>query len=324
MSSDAHRSGIAPNHDTAPAASNARRLRHLNYRHLHYFWVVARGGSIARASELLCLTPQTISGQIATLEDQIGEKLFLRTGRRLQLTEIGRIVMQYADEMFRVGIELRDALDRRLHGAVTSVTVGVADPVPPLVAYRLLEPVLRQLETLRVVCHAGRFEDLLTCLSVHKIDILIADVPVSRGTHPGLYSHQLAESGISFFAAKRLAPRLRGRFPGSLDGAPMLLPGGNASLRRALEQWFEEHKVKPERMAEFDDIALIQVFGQAGAGVFVAPTCIEPEVVRQFEVRVLARTSEVCERYFAISAERRIKHPAVLAITRAVRNRIAA
>jgi len=324
MSSESQRAGIAPARDTRPAAGSPRRLRHLNYKHLHYFWVVAREGSIARASELLCLTPQTISGQIAALEDQIGEKLFLRARRRLQLTEIGRIVARYADEMFRLGIELADALERRLSGGVTSVTVGVADAVPQSIACRLLEPALQRAEALRLACHTGRFEDLLTSLSLQRIDILIADMPSSQGMHPGLHSHQLCESGISFFAAKQLAQRLRGRFPRSLDGAPMLLPGANSTLRRALEQWFEEQKITPETMAECDDVALIQVLGQAGVGVFVAPTSIEPEVVRQLEVRVLARINDVHERYFAISAERRSKHPAVLAITRAARNRIAA
>lgn len=299
-------------------------MRQLNYKHLHYFWVVAREGGIANASRSLYLTPQTISGQITALEQQVGEKLFVRKGRRLEMTEVGRLVYQYADEMFRLGTELKDALSGRLPGGVQIFTVGVSDAVPKLLAYRLLEPALRGEQSFRVVCHEGRFDDLLGRLAVHRLDLVIADAPVSPGMHLKVYNHALGESGMSFLATKKLAQRLRGKFPNSLDGAPMVMPGVHAGMRRLLQQWLEQSGVQPVIAAECDDSALLKVFGEAGVGVFAVPTAIEKEVAQQHEVQVVGRTDEIREQYYALSAERKIKHPAVLAISDAARRRLAA
>jgi LysR family transcriptional regulator, transcriptional activator of nhaA len=299
-------------------------MRQLNYKHLHYFWVVAREGGIANASRSLYLTPQTISGQITALEQQVGEKLFVRKGRRLEMTEVGRMVYQYADEMFRLGTELKDALSGRLPGGVQTFTVGISDAVPKLLAYRLLEPALRGEQSFRVVCHEGRFDDLLGRLAIHRLDLVIADAPVPPGMHLKVYNHALGESGMSFLATKKLAQRMPGKFPKSLDGAPMLLPGVHAGMRRLLQQWLEQHGVQPAIAAECDDSALLKVFGEAGIGVFAVPTAIEREVVQQHDVQVIGRTDEIREQYYALSAERKIKHPAVLAISDAARRRLSA
>jgi LysR family transcriptional activator of nhaA len=297
-------------------------MRQLNYKHLHYFWVVAREGGIANASRTLFLTPQTISGQITALEQQVGEKLFVRKGRRLEMTEVGRLVYQYADEMFRLGTELKDALSGRLPGGVQTFTVGISDAVPKMLAYRLIEPALRGEHSFRIVCHEGRFDDLLGRLAIHRLDLVIADAPVAPGMHLKVYNHALGDSGMSFLAAKKLAGRLRGKFPHSLDGAPMLLPGVNAGMRRLLQQWLEQSGVQPVITAEFDDSALMKVFGEAGVGVFAVPTAIEKEVVQQHDVQVVGRTDEIREQFYALSAERKIKHPAVLAISDAARRRL--
>lgn len=305
-----------------PRTGGEKTVRHLNYKHLHYFWVVAKEGGIANASKVLFLTPQTISGQLSALEEQVGEKLFSRQGRRLQLTDVGRLIFQYADEMFRLGTELKDVLAGRLPGGVQAFTVGVADAVPKILAYRLLEPALHLEHKLRVVCHEGRFDELLAQLSVHKLDLVIADAPVSQGLHLKVYNHALGDSGITFFAARKIMQRLKARFPQSLDGVPILMPGTNSSLRRMLQQWLEEEEIRPQIAAEFEDSALMMAFGEAGVGAFASPTAIEKEVMRQHDVQVIGRTEELREQYYAVSAERRIKHPAVLAISEAARRRL--
>jgi LysR family transcriptional activator of nhaA len=295
-------------------------MRHFNYKHLHYFWVVAREGSIARASERLFLTPQTISGQLAELEHQIGEKLFSRASRGLQLTEIGEVVFQYADEMFQLGSELKDVLEGRLPGGVRAFSVGVVDDVPKMVAYRVLEPALRLAEPVRIHCREGRLEELLAELSMHKLDMVLAETPIGPGLNIKAYNHPLGESGTSFLVARRLQKLYRKRFPQCLDANPMLLPTANSYVRRALDHWLERQGVQPRVTGEFQDSALMKVFGANGAGVFVVPTAIEPELLAQYDVAVLGRTDEVRARFYAISAERRIKHPAVVAITTRARS----
>jgi LysR family transcriptional activator of nhaA len=294
-------------------------IRRINYNHLHYFWAVVKEGTVAAAAQALHLTPQTVSGQISVLEDSIGARLFSRLGRRLVPTEVGQVVFRYADEIFGLGAELIDALNGRLPGGPLLFTVGVADVVPKLVAYRILEPALRAPEPFRIVCREARLEDLLAELAVHRVDMVLSDSPVTGSVHVKAFNHLLGESGVSLFATRESAERLATGFPGSLDGEPLLLPGAHTALRRALEQWFEVEGVKPRVIGEFDDSALMKAFGQAGAGVFAAPTVIEAEVAQQYGVRLVGRTTRVRERFYAISAERRLKHPAVVAVSHAAR-----
>ena len=292
----------------------------LNLKHLRYFWAVASHGSIARASEVLHLTPQTISGQLRELEEQIGAKLFAKAGRNLALTDTGRTVFAYADEMFRIEGELRDVLAGRTPGSALTLNVGIAMVVPKLLAYRVLAPALHLTEPVRLVCQEAKLVDLLADLSVHKLDLVVADSPVSPALNIRAYNHPLGESGISFFAATQEAERFRPDFPASLDGAPMLMPTASSALRRALELWFERIGVSPWVVAEFEDRALMKAFGEAAAGVFTAPTAVEDDVLARYGVELIGRTDEVRERFYAISAERRIKHPAVAAITAAARD----
>ena len=294
----------------------------LNLKHLRYFWAVASHGSIARAAETLYLTPQTISGQLRDLEEQVGEKLFSREGRNLVLTETGRLVFSYADEMFRLGIELQDALAGRTPGSATTVRIGVAMVVPKLLAFRVLEPVLHLDQPVRMICHEAPLVDLLADLSVHKLDMVLADSPINPALNIRAYNHTLGESGISFFATAAQADALSATFPHGLDGHPMLMPSSGSNLRRDLQNWFEHNGISPRIVAEFEDRALMKAFGEGGGGVFTSPTAVEQDVLQKYGVRLIGRTDEITERFFAISAERRIKHPAVSAITEVARSKL--
>jgi LysR family transcriptional activator of nhaA len=291
----------------------------VNLKHLRYFWAVASHGSIARAAEALFLTPQTISGQLRELEQQVDAKLFRRDGRQLVLTETGRVVFSYADEMFRLGLELQDVLAGRTPGSAITVKVGVAMVVPKLLAYRVLEPVLQLPDQVRMICHEAPLVDLLADLSVHKLDVVLADSPINPALSIRAFNHPLGESGISFFSVPERASALRQDFPASLDGESMLMPGSGSNLRRSLENWFEAQAVEPVVVAEFEDRALMKAFGERGAGVFTSPTAVEQDVLTKYGVEVIGRTDEVKEHYYVISPERRIKHPAVTAITEAAR-----
>ena len=294
----------------------------MNLKHLRYFWAVATHGSIARASEVLYLTPQTISGQLRELEQQLNAKLFQKSGRNLVLTDTGRVVFSYADEMFRLGDELQDVLAGRTPGAALTLTVGVAMVVPKLLAYRVLEPVLKMQDRVRLVCQEAPLVDLLAELSVHKLDLVLADSPISPALNIRAYNHLLGESGISFFATHKKARKYAARFPRSLNDAPMLMPTASSALRRMLEQWFERQEVRPAIVAEFEDRALMKAFGEADAGIFTSPTAVEDDVVAKYGVRVIGRTDDIKEHFYAISAERRIKHPAVTAITETARSEL--
>jgi LysR family transcriptional activator of nhaA len=294
----------------------------LNLKHLRYFWSVASHGSIARASEVLFVTPQTISGQLRELEEQVGSKLFKRDGRQLVMTETGRMVFSYADEMFRLGLELQDALSGRTTGAMITLKVGVAQVVPKLLAYRVLEPVLKMQEPVRLICNEAPLVDLLADLSVHKLDLVLADSPVNPALNIRAYNHSLGGSGITFFGVPEQAAALRDGFPDSLSGVPMLMPSGGSQLQRALENWFERSRIDPLIVAEFDDRALMKSFGERGAGVFTSPTAVEQEVMEKYGVEVVGRTEEIGERFYVISPERRIKHPAVTAITETARTEL--
>lgn len=294
----------------------------LNYHHLLYFWLVAREGSLARASTELRLAQSTISGQIRALEHAIGEKLFVRSGRRLVLTEIGRLVFRYAEEIFTIGRDLQDALKGRPVTRPLSLVVGVADVVPKLVARWLLEPALKLAEPVRLVCREDKPDRLLAELAVHGLDVVLADAPVGPSVRIKAFNHLLGECGIVFFAAKELASTHRRKFPRSLDNAPLLLPTESTSLRRSLDQWFAGRGIRPRIVGEFDDNALLMVFGQAGTGIFAVPSVVADEVQHQYQVQLVGRLDEVRERFYAISVERRLMHPAVVAICQEARQKL--
>lgn len=294
----------------------------LNYHHLLYFWTVAREGSIARACEKLYLAQPTISGQLRALERSIGDKLFTRAGRGLALTETGRLVYRYADEIFSLGKELTDTLKGRPTGRPLRLMVGVADVLPKMVLYRLLQPALNLPEAVQVICREGKPERLLAELSVHELDIVLTDAPVGPTVKVRAFNHLLGECGVSVMGAAKLATPLRRGFPQSLDGTPFLLPTDNTTLRRSLDQWFDTKGIRPIVRAEFEDSALLKVFGRAGIGLFVVPTAVEDDVRKQYNVRLVGRLDDVRERFYAISVERKLKHPAVVAISEAARQEL--
>jgi LysR family transcriptional activator of nhaA len=291
----------------------------INYKHLHYFWVVAKQGGIARASERLHLTPQTISGQISLLEESIGEALFSKAGRGLELTETGRMVLSYADEIFSVGGELEDALRNLPPDRPMVFKVGIADVVPKTIAYRLLAPALSLPDPVRIICRENNLASLLAELALHRVDMVIADGPIPPGINVRGFNHVLGECGISFLAVPNLVRSLRKDFPRSLNGAPLLIPSETNLVQAKLLQWLDSRRIYPRIVGEFDDSALMKVFGQAGAGIFIIPTPIATEVAKQYGVRIIGSTDEVREQYYAISVERRISHPAVSAVTEAAR-----
>jgi len=297
-------------------------MRHLNYNHLLYFWTVAREGSIARASEVLCLTPQTISGQLKLLEEAIGKPLFHRVGRRLVLSDTGQIVNHYADGIFSLGAELTQRMKSSQPGVPFVLNVGIVNSIAKLIAYEFLEPVLQMEDQIRVVCREADFEKLLADLAVHRLDVVISDHPIPAGLSVKAYNHVLGESGVSFFCAGRKAERYARNFPDALDGAPVLLPVSASPLRRRLDDWLEVRGLHPEIVAEFDDSALMKAFGAAGAGLFPAPTAIAATLERMYSVRRIGDTEGVKETYYAISPERKITHSAVLRITELARDRL--
>lgn len=297
-------------------------MKNLNYHHLRYFWAVARNGNLTRASAELLLTPQTVSTQIKDLEAAIGENLFRRSGRLLVLTDVGHVVYRYADEIFGLGHELMQTLHGSPTGRPLRLKVGVADVLPKLVAHRLIKPAMEMEEAVSVVCHEGRSEELLAELAIHRLDVVLSDAPIPPTVKVRAHSHVLGECDTVFMASPALATKLRRGFPGSLDGASVLLPAAGTVLRFALEQWFDQRGVRPTIVGEFDDNALLKVFGQAGCGVFAVPTLIQDEVARQYDVRPVGPVDGVVERFHAISLERKINHPAVAAICETARTEL--
>jgi LysR family transcriptional activator of nhaA len=293
----------------------------LNYHHLLYFWTVAREGSIARASVKLGLAQPTISGQIRALENVLGEKLFSRSGRGLVLTEVGRMVLGYAEDIFSLGRELLDSVKDRPTGRPIQFVVGVADVLPKAVAYRLIEPALHLAEPVQVICREDRPDRLLTELAAHELDVILSDAPISPVVRVRAFNHLLGECGVTFFAVARLAAAHRRGFPKSLHGAPFLLPTEITTVRRSLDEWFESQQIRPRIVGEFDDFSLLRTFGEAGAGVFAAPSVLEPEM-RKGGFRPIGRTDDIRERFYAISVERRLKHPAVVAICQSAREEL--
>lgn len=289
----------------------------LNYKQLHYFWRVAKAGSIARAAEQLRLAPQTISAQIGTLEDALETELFRRVGRRLELTAAGHLTLTYADEIFQIGKELEETVRNRPGGGDMLFRVGVADVVPKSIAYRLLAPALGGAGRVRLICREDKLERLFAELAIHKVDLVIADRPLPSELGVKGYSHSLGRTPIAFFAKPSLALRHREGFPRSLDGAPMLMPSEGATMRGALTRWFNAHQIEPRIVGEFDDSALMKAFGGAGAGIFPAPEILADEIREQYAAEMIGRADSVTARYYAISVERKLTHPAVLAISEA-------
>ena len=283
----------------------------INYKHLRYFWVVAKEGGVVRASERLNLTPQTISGQLRLLEESLGLELFNRVGRNLELSEDGRLVLSYADEIFSLGNEMEETIHHLPGGRPQLFKVGVVDMVPRSIAHRILEPALHMPEPVRMVCREASLDSLMAELSVHRIDLVLADRPIPSTVSARGFSHKLGECAVSFFATPELSGNLAGGFPDCLDGAPMLLPSIGNQLRAGIDLWLDKQRIQPRLVAEFDDSALMKAFGQEGAGIFIAPAVIEAEVERQYRVKSIGRVDEVKEHFYAISIERRVLHPVV-------------
>jgi LysR family transcriptional activator of nhaA len=300
--------------------TTARRLEWLNYHHLLYFWLVAREGGLKPAAAVLRVSHSTVSAQIHALERALGETLLTRKGRRLALTDMGQLVFRYAGEIFNLGQELIDATKDRPSGRPLRLEVGVADAVPKLVVHRLLAPARSLPEPIHIVCREGGQDRLLADLAVHALDLVLAEAPVPPGSRVRAFSHPLGESGVTFLATPKLASRLAGRLPGALSGMPLLLPTENTSLRRGLDEWLYRHDVRPLLVGEFEDAALLQVFGADGMGIFPVPTVVEKEARRHHDVRPVGRTREVKQRFFALSIARRLEHPAVVAIARTARS----
>ncbi len=295
----------------------------MNFKHLYYFWWVAKAGGVARAGEQLHVTPQTISGQIGLLEEDLGAPLFAKRGRNLELTEAGRLAFGYAQDIFVLGTELEESVrNYPAGGRPVEFRVGVADALSKTIAYRLIEPATRLSTPVRIVCREWKLDSLLAELAAHRLDLVLAGAPIPPSVSVRAYNHRLGESGVSFFASARLRKSLKGKFPACLSGAPMLVPGADAAVRSRLDRWWEANKLRPRVVGEFDDSALMKAFGQRGAGVFIGPTVLESEIETQYGVKTLGRTEEVVEEFFAISVERRVTHPCVVAITGAARSQL--
>jgi LysR family transcriptional activator of nhaA len=295
----------------------------MNYKHLYYFWVTARAGGVMRAGEQLHTTPQTLSGQIKLLEDSLGRKLFRKSGRQLELTDDGHKALRYADDIFTLGAELRAAMTHTDSGErMLDFRVGVADSVAKSVAYRLLEPALSIAEPVRLIGSEGKFPDLLAQLALHRLDLVIADEPLSKRISVKAFNHALGSTPMSFFCTPSLKATLKGKFPHCLHDAPMLFQGASSSVRQQLEGWLMRQKIQPRVVGEFDDGALMTAFGREGRGVFMSPGVLEKETVAHYGVEVIGRSDELVEEFFAVSVERRITHPCVAAITHNARGRL--
>nr|WP_315227481.1 transcriptional activator NhaR [uncultured Limnohabitans sp.] len=295
----------------------------MNFKHLYYFWVTARAGGVMRAGEQLHTTPQTLSGQIKLLEDSLGRQLFRKSGRQLELTDDGRTALGYADGIFNLGAELQNAMRQASNETHTlDFRVGVADSVAKSVAYRLLEPAMSISQPVRLIGSEGKFPDLLAQLALHRLDLVIADEPLSRRISVKAFNHALGTTPMSFFCTPALKATLQGEFPQCLHSAPMLIQGAASSVRQQLEGWLAKHHLQPRVVGEFDDGALMTAFGREGRGVFMSPSVLEDETVAHYGVEVLGRSDELVEEFFAVSVERRISHPCVAAITHNARGRL--
>ncbi|QPK63780.1 transcriptional activator NhaR [Methylomonas sp. LL1] len=289
-------------------------MERVNYQHLYYFWMVAKHGSISAACEMLHLAQPTISGQLTVFEQAVGAKLWRKEGRRLVLTETGRAVFHYADEIFALGREMTHMLKGRGTGRGPRLNIGVSDAMPKLIAYRLIAPLLRLSEPSQINCTEDKTERLLNEISLHSIDMVLSDVPATPASGARVFNHFLGESAVAVFAAPALAERYRRNYPRCLNGAPFLLPTTNTALRRSLDQWFDSQELSPVIQAEVEDSALLKTFGAAGAGLFFSPRAVASEIQRQYGTEMLGLADGVVERFYAITAQRRLKHPLVAAI----------
>ena len=294
----------------------------VNYKHLYYFWAVAREGGIARASKRLNLTPQTISGQITVLEESMGVQLFNRVGRNLEITDTGRLILSYANEIFSLGNELEDVIHHLPEDRPQVFKVGVVDVLPKSIAHRILAPALKMSEPVRMICKEACLDTLLADLSIHHLDLVLADRPIPHTISTKGYSHKLGESSVSFFATKTLNKNLQVSFPECLNTARLLLPGSGSQLRSAIDHWLDKKRIYPKVVAEFDDSALMKAFGQEDAGIFIAPSVIRSEVEQQHNVMEIGQTTEVKEQFYAISVERKITHPVISQLMDAARERL--
>jgi len=294
----------------------------LNYHHLLYFWTVAKEGSISLASKELGLAQPTISGQIRALEQALGQQLFQRSGRNLVLTEIGTVTYRYAEEIFGLGRELQETLQGRPSGGPTRVMIGVADQLPKLVVRRLLAPAFALPEPARVVVRQGSVEELMGDLSIHALDLVISDTPIAPTVKVRAFTHPLGECTVSLFGVSALADQARRDFPRSLNGMPFIAPAEGSAMRRALEQWFVEQHIRPRFVAEVDDSGLLKTLGQAGHGLFASPTVVAAEVTQKYAVEQVAVLDRVRERFYALSVDRKLRHPAVVAICEGARREV--
>lgn len=294
----------------------------LNYHHLLYFWSVAKHGTMMKACEELRLAQPTISGQIRLLENTLGEKLFVRTGRRLALTEMGHLVFKYAQDIFSTGQELMNTVKGQTNGRPARLVVGISDAVPKPLATRLLKSALKLYRPTRLICQEDKLRLLLADLTAHRLDLVIADTPAPPSIKEHTYSHPLGESGVTLFATAKLTAQYRRGFPQSLSGAPVLLPTSNAVLRRLVDQWLVNQGLHPNIVGEFDDSATLKAFGQDGHGIFPGASVIEKEICRQYRVQVVGQVEELKQHFYAITVERRLKHPAVLALVRTARQEL--
>ncbi|MBM5572717.1 MULTISPECIES: transcriptional activator NhaR [Deefgea] len=297
-------------------------MHSINYKHLYYFWVICKSGGVIRASERLFLTPQAVSGQLKALEEQVGSPLFRRDGRQLVLTEMGRLVQSYADEMFSLGEELQEAIALGPQGLRQEFRVGIGDMVPKTVAFELLQPALQMDYPLRLICREGRLLNLLADLATHKLDLVLADRPLPPEANIRGFNHLLGESTLSVLGTASLCAQWAGDFPQSLHGAPFLLPGADAVIRPRLEAWLERARIRPRIVAEFDDGALLKAFGKAGAGFFVVPTVLAQSISQEYQVGIHGKISELKEQFYAISVQRQLRHPAVIAVTERARHEL--
>ncbi|MBO1255611.1 transcriptional activator NhaR [Alteromonas sp. 5E99-2] len=294
----------------------------LNYKHLHYFWVIAKEGSIAKAAQYLHITPQTISGQLALLEGRLNQPLFDRVGRGLQLTETGRLVLRYADDIFSLGKELSDVLRGNGIQGNSEFIVGVASTIPKTLIWKILEPALSRCDDISLTCKEGPIDAILAELAMQEVDMVISDTPLSSAYSIKAYNHFLGECGLSFFAVPELVSQLKGDFPHFLNNTPMLLPTGQYAIRQHFDQWCIQHNLSPVIKGQFDDSALIKSFGHAGLGAFFMPTAVEKEVCESFGVEIIGRTTEIKQRFYAISSQRKVTHPAISAVCDSARDEI--
>lgn len=294
----------------------------LNYQHLFYFWTVVRSGTILSASEQLRLSPSTISEQIHSLEDNLGEKLLRRSGRTLVPTDSGMVVFRYADEIFATGRELLDTLKGRPTGRPMRLVVGIADVVPKTIVRQLIEPARHLEQPVYVICREASTEQLLSRLAIQELDVVLTDAPIGPSVKVRAYNHLLGETGTSFVATQAIATSYKGKFPRCLDGAPLLLPADNTAIRRDLDEWLETEGLRPARIGEFEDFALLREFGESGAGIFTVPTILENKLQRENGLQVLGRVPAIRARFYAISLERKLKHPAVVAISESARRKL--